>query len=88
MVPPAGPGLSYFMSKGLKPEEPKSSTSPPLKTTDGHLKYFIETYGCQMNVSDSEIVRAILLENGHSPAESVDVADLILVNTWSVHRGV
>ena len=82
-MPPVGPGLSYFMNK---PDEQKDGTSPPLtKASDasnGHLKYFIETYGCQMNVSDSEIVRAILLENGHSPAESVDGADLILVNTW------
>jgi len=45
---------------------------------------FIETYGCQMNKCDSEIVQGILHENGFKTAATPDEADLILVNTCSV----
>lgn len=46
--------------------------------------FFIETYGCQMNSADSEIVRAILLENRYAPATAPDEADIILLNTCAV----
>lgn len=46
--------------------------------------FFIETYGCQMNFSDSEIVASILIDNGYLKAESTDNADLIFLNTCSI----
>ncbi len=46
--------------------------------------FYIESYGCQMNVSDSEIVSAILAEQGMKPSNKADNADLILLNTCSV----
>lgn len=48
------------------------------------MKFYIETYGCQMNVADSELVSSILTNAGHEAAESIDKADLILFNTCSV----
>ena len=48
------------------------------------MKVFIETYGCQMNVNDSEVVLSILQAAGWSRCESIGEADLILVNTCSV----
>ena len=45
---------------------------------------FIETYGCQMNVSDSEVVLTILGKVGYSLCDSISQADVILVNTCSV----
>jgi len=50
------------------------------------MKFFIETYGCQMNVSDSELISTILIEAGHEPVTSIDQADLILFNTCSVRE--
>ncbi|MDR1527622.1 MAG: tRNA (N6-isopentenyl adenosine(37)-C2)-methylthiotransferase MiaB [Dysgonamonadaceae bacterium] len=47
-------------------------------------KLFIETYGCQMNVADSEVVASILQMDGFEPTEKMEEADLILVNTCSV----
>ena len=44
---------------------------------------FIETYGCQMNKCDSEIVLGILGSNGMQAAVSAEEADIILVNTCS-----
>ncbi len=49
-------------------------------------KYYIETYGCQMNVADSEIVASILGEAGYEPVTDIRLADLILVNTCSIRE--
>jgi len=42
------------------------------------LKFHIETYGCQMNVADSDVVRAVLIKAGHHSCETVEDADVIL----------
>jgi tRNA-N(6)-(isopentenyl)adenosine-37 thiotransferase enzyme MiaB len=47
-------------------------------------KLFIETYGCQMNVADSEVVVSILEMDGYSLTEKITEADAIMVNTCSV----
>lgn len=47
-------------------------------------KLFIETYGCQMNVADSEVVAAVMRERGYEMAASDAEADAILINTCSV----
>ena len=47
-------------------------------------KVYIETYGCQMNFSDSEIVGAILQEHDYEPTGDMKTADLILMNTCSI----
>ena len=46
-------------------------------------KFYIETYGCQMNVADSEVVAAILAANGFEHVQDKNVADIILVDTCS-----
>ncbi|MHC1733071.1 MAG: MiaB/RimO family radical SAM methylthiotransferase [Bacteroidales bacterium] len=48
--------------------------------------FYIETYGCQMNVADSEVVASVLSEAGYQPALSIKEADLILVNTCSIRE--
>lgn len=47
-------------------------------------KVYIETYGCQMNVNDTEVVFAILLGNGYERTGDIDEADVIMANTCSV----
>ena len=49
-------------------------------------KYFIKTYGCQMNVHDSENIRALLEEMGFSEANEFEEADLILLNTCAIRE--
>lgn len=48
------------------------------------LRLFIETYGCQMNVADSEVVASIMEMAGYSLADSVEDADAVLLNTCSI----
>ena len=47
-------------------------------------KLFIETYGCQMNAGDSEIVVSIMQDNGYRYTEDINSADIILINTCSI----
>ena len=47
-------------------------------------KLFIETYGCQMNVADSEVVASIMQMAGYEQTESLDTADAVFLNTCSI----
>lgn len=49
-------------------------------------KFYIETYGCQMNMADSEVVAAILTDKGFEHTQEKNEADVILVNTCSVRE--
>jgi tRNA-2-methylthio-N6-dimethylallyladenosine synthase len=49
-------------------------------------RFYIESYGCQMNFSDSEIVASILSGEGFGPTRNLDQADLILLNTCSIRE--
>ncbi|MGL5912726.1 MAG: tRNA (N6-isopentenyl adenosine(37)-C2)-methylthiotransferase MiaB [Bacteroidales bacterium] len=53
-------------------------------TQNNAPKIYIETYGCQMNVSDSEVVIAIMQKEGYRQCETPEEADLILINTCSI----
>jgi tRNA-2-methylthio-N6-dimethylallyladenosine synthase len=54
--------------------------------TGGARKLYIESYGCQMNFSDSEIVSSILADEGFDTTEDVATADLVLLNTCSIRE--
>jgi len=47
-------------------------------------KLFIESYGCAMNFSDSEVVASILADQGYNTTQVLEEADLVLVNTCSI----
>ncbi len=55
------------------------------KNTAGK-KLFLESYGCQMNFSDSEIVASILTEKGFSMTQNFEEADLIFINTCAIRE--
>jgi tRNA-2-methylthio-N6-dimethylallyladenosine synthase len=48
--------------------------------------FYVETYGCQMNVADGELMAGILAEGGLVPAPSVETADVILLNTCAIRE--
>lgn len=52
--------------------------------TENQRKLYIESYGCQMNFSDSEIVASILSKEGFNTTQIMEEADLVLVNTCSI----
>ncbi|HZV71743.1 MAG TPA: tRNA (N6-isopentenyl adenosine(37)-C2)-methylthiotransferase MiaB [Saprospiraceae bacterium] len=62
--------------------------SSDIETIDSvHIKrFYIESYGCAMNFSDSEIVASILAGCSYSPTKNIEQADLILLNTCSIRE--
>jgi tRNA-2-methylthio-N6-dimethylallyladenosine synthase len=56
----------------------------PNTNTGKKRKLYIESYGCQMNFSDSEIVASIMMENNFDTTDSADNADLIFLNTCAI----
>ncbi len=55
-------------------------------STDSSKRFYIESYGCQMNFSDSEIVASVLSEIGYQPTRNMEESDLILINTCSIRE--
>ncbi|MFN4298174.1 MAG: tRNA (N6-isopentenyl adenosine(37)-C2)-methylthiotransferase MiaB [Thermaurantimonas sp.] len=55
-------------------------------THEGKKKLYIESYGCQMNFSDSEIVASILSKEGYATTKNPEEADLVLLNTCSIRE--
>ena len=52
----------------------------------GKKRFYIESYGCAMNFSDSEIVASVLADNGYAPTKIMEESDLILINTCSIRE--
>ena len=58
----------------------------PSANTSFAKKFYIESYGCQMNFADSEVVASILNENGYGPTPHFQEADMIFLNTCSIRE--
>ena len=65
------------------PQPPQKSQSVPHAHS---RRVYIETYGCQMNVSDSELMAGILTQSGHQTVTHIDDADVVLVNTCAIRE--
>jgi len=50
------------------------------------LRFFVQTFGCQMNVNDSEKVEGLLRKQGYVPADSAEAADVVFINTCAVRQ--
>ena len=66
--------------------EDKQGTALRLKENGNKRKLYLESYGCQMNFSDSEIVASVLGKNGFDTTPNIDHADLVLINTCSIRE--
>lgn len=63
----------------------KETTGADFKSaTEQEKKLFIETYGCQMNVADSEVIASIMQMAGYQVCDSLDEADAVFMNTCSI----
>lgn len=67
-------------------EELQGTTLVVEKNNSNSRKLYIESYGCQMNFSDSEIVASILSKEGFNTTDILEDADLVLVNTCSIRE--
>jgi tRNA-2-methylthio-N6-dimethylallyladenosine synthase len=68
-------------------EEKKQGQALVTEQKEGNIKkLFIESYGCQMNMNDSEIVASVLATEGYNTTNILEEADLVLVNTCSIRE--
>ncbi len=89
MMYDSNPTIEGIIGAGKKIEEDRQGEvlfKEFEENTQGSKKFYIESYGCQMNFSDSEIVASILSEVGYRPTRMMEAADLILVNTCSIRE--
>jgi tRNA-2-methylthio-N6-dimethylallyladenosine synthase len=63
----------------------RAATTSPRQPGAGK-SFFLETFGCQMNVHDSEKVAGVLMERGYQPVERSDDADVVFFNTCSIRE--
>lgn len=92
----SGPGLEHFIANGGLPHrtlagrELEQVTHPYVQPEDisGHgRKVYFDVYGCQMNVSDTEIAWAVLKNHGYARARELEEADVVLVMTCAIREG-
>lgn len=90
-IPADGKKLGDFVSSATVVGEPEASYDPESsfaslkeKIRNEDRSFFVETYGCAMNESDTEIVRSILQGAGYSMANGIEDADIILANTCAI----
>lgn len=91
-----GPGLEHFIANSglpnrtLTARELENVSHPYLEPADisgyGRRVYF-DVYGCQMNVSDTEIAWSVLKTHGYVRAQAVEEADVVLVMTCAIREG-
>jgi len=73
----------------LLEKNPKEHNGTLISSSNGKAsikKAYIESYGCQMNFADSEVVASILTKEGYTITEKLDQATLVLVNTCSIRE--
>ncbi|XP_061217344.1 mitochondrial tRNA methylthiotransferase CDK5RAP1 isoform X2 [Neopsephotus bourkii] len=80
---PAGPDLRHFLRGAAKREPPPEPEPGPVPSSG---RVYLETYGCQMNVNDTEIAWAILQKSGYTRTKQLDEADVILLVTCSIRE--
>jgi len=79
--------LDFLAKKAHDESRQGESFAPAGNETSGHhKKFYIESYGCAMNFSDSEIIASILHQTGFSATRNFEEADLILLNTCSIRE--
>ena len=78
-IPKDGKSLADFIETSTRPAI-SSPRSPNGKS------FSIQTYGCQMNTSDTEIVRAVLSDAGYAESSTQDDADVLLLNTCAIRE--
>lgn len=90
----SGPSLAHFLRQAQHSQQASALDDV---TEDSYLgahmfqgnnrSVYIETYGCQMNVNDTEIVRSILSQSGFVNASNIEKADVVLAMTCAIREG-
>ena len=85
-LPAVVPSLRDFMQPSAASKIGDANPAPyidPQLLMGGGRRVYLETYGCQMNVADTEVIRSLLNTAGFERAGSIDEADVVLLNTYA-----
>src|SRR6185503_5151277 len=74
------------MSERLVPLGKRTEAPVRPRPAPGAPRVFVETYGCQMNIADSDLIGSVLADAGYDQAVRADEADVIVVNTCAVRE--
>ena len=78
--------FEYMISEKVIDEKRQGKPLITENTSSNSKKLFIESYGCSMNLNDSEIVASIMAKQGYNTTTRLEDADLVLVNTCSIRE--
>ncbi|MCA0381670.1 MAG: tRNA (N6-isopentenyl adenosine(37)-C2)-methylthiotransferase MiaB [Bacteroidetes bacterium] len=85
-IPTTAPDISTTLNDHDESRQGEAYAPFALDPNQYKKHFYIESYGCQMNFSDSEIVASILNQHGFGATRNVEEADLILLNTCSIRE--
>lgn len=74
--------MTLVQLRKSKPEASHAEVGPP----EAGKSLFVETYGCQMNVADTDLIGSILLNDGYRLSPGLGEADVVLINTCAVRE--
>lgn len=80
------PSFQYFLNSANKPSLASFNTPSQSANSGAARKVYIETYGCQMNVNDSEVLLSVLADNGYAQTQQDTDADVIFLNTCAIRE--
>jgi len=83
-IPNDGLTLNHFINQSHSKVSVTTTQYQQRGGGGGGGSVFIETYGCQMNISDSEVINSVLENAGYSTASSAETADVVLLNTCAI----
>ncbi|MCF8407331.1 MAG: tRNA (N6-isopentenyl adenosine(37)-C2)-methylthiotransferase MiaB [Crocinitomicaceae bacterium] len=75
--------MEYNQNKVIDEDRQGDAVEVQSNNTTGK-KLYVESYGCQMNFSDSEVVASIMTNEGYSTTRNIEEADVVLINTCSI----
>ena len=75
---------SFSIDNLILNNAPEVAKAGKFDKPENNKKVYVETYGCQMNFSDTEIVMSVLSDSGYNEAGSIEDSDVILLNTCSI----
>ena len=78
--------MEFEQNKVIDEGKQGEATVVEASSSSNGKRLYVESYGCQMNFSDSEVVASIMTNEGYTTTRNIDEADVVLINTCSIRE--